>query len=230
MIQNNFSILYVEDDLLLREKYVQLLKLYFKNVYEAKDGEEALEQYALYQPDIAILDINIPKLNGLKVAQQIRKENENIILIMLTAYSDTEKLLDAIELNLYKYLIKPIKTFELEELLSNLITKMKNKQKNENIISLNCGFQWYLDTQQLYSKTDQEIKLTKKERLLIELFCQNKQKIFSKEDILNYIWEDDEDTYNPNKLRIIFSKLKNKLSCNIFDSLYNVGYKLKGNF
>ncbi len=230
MISNNFSILYVEDDLLLRDKYVKLFQLYFKNVYEATNGEEALELYSLYKPEIAILDINIPKINGLKVAKKIREENENIILIMLTAYSDTEKLLDAIELNLTKYLIKPIKTFELEEILTETITKLKNKQKSENILPLNCGFQWYKDTQQLYTKNHEQIKLTKKESLLIELFCQNKQKIFSNEDILNYVWENEQDNYNPNKLRIIFSKLKTKLSCNIFDSIYNVGYKLKGNF
>jgi len=230
MTPNNFSILYVEDDLILKDKYVKLLKLYFKNVYQATNGEEALEQYSHYKPDIAILDINIPKINGLKVAKKMREKDENIILIMLTAYSDTEKLLDAIELNLTKYLIKPIKTFELEEILEETIIKLKNKQKSENILSLNCGFQWCNNTKQLYSKNHQQIKLTKKERLLIELFCQNKQKIFSNEDILNYVWENEQDDYNPNKLRIIFSKLKTKLSCNIFDSIYNVGYKLKGNF
>lgn len=228
--QNNFSILYAEDDKNLRDKYSKLLKLYFENVYEASDGQEALELYALYKPDIAILDINLPKINGLKAAKQIRLNNETILLIMLTAYSDTEKLLDAIELNLMKYLIKPIKTFELETILLDAISKLKKNQLNENIIFLASGYFWNKNTKQLYSKTKEQIKLTKKELLLIELFCENKQKIFSNEDILNYIWEDDEETYNPNKLRIIFSKLKTKLGCNLFDSIYNVGYKLKGNF
>lgn len=228
--RNNFSILYVEDDESLRDKYTKLFKLYFQNVYTAADGEEAIEKYSLYKPDIAIIDINIPKINGLKVASKIRKDNDAILLIMLTAYSDTEKLLDAIELNLMKYLIKPIKTFELEDILSEAICKLKKNQLIENIIPLDSGYYWDKVTKQLYSKTKKQIKLTKKEFLLIELFCENRQKIFSNEDILNYIWEDDEDTYNPNKLRIIFSKLKTKLSCNLFDSIYNVGYKLKGNF
>jgi DNA-binding response OmpR family regulator len=230
IFQNDFTILYVEDDKNLREIYVQFLKLYFKNVYEACDGEEALEKYSLYKPNIAILDINIPKINGLKVAKKIREDNDDIILIMLTAYSDTEKLLDAIELNLTKYLIKPIKTFELEDILSESISKLHTLKKSRNIISLNCNFQWDKETKQLYSKEHHQIKLTKKEYLLIKLFCENKHKIFSNEDILNCIWEDEDDTFNPNKLRILFSKLKTKLSCNLFDSIYNVGYKLKGNF
>lgn len=230
MKPNNFSVLYVEDEPIIREQYVAFLKLYFKNVYEAIDGEDALNKYTLYKPDIAILDINIPKINGLEVARKIRKENENIILVILTAYSDKEKLLDAIELNLTKYLIKPIKTFEFEEILLNIIKKLNAKHKKEHTLCLNCGFQWDKNKQQLYFKNNEEIKLTKKERLLLNLFCENPHTIFSNEDILNFIWENEQDNYNPNKLRILFSKLKSKLNCNIFDSIYNVGYKLKGNF
>jgi len=228
--QSNFSILYVEDDTNLRDKYTQLLKLYFQNVYEACDGEEAIEKYLLYKPNIVILDINIPKINGLKVAKEIRKDNENILLIMLTAYSNREKLLDAVELHLTKYLIKPIKTFELEDILVETISKLQTIQKSKNILPLNCGFQWDKETKQLYSNDNRQVKLTKKELLLLKLFCENKEKVFSNEDILDYVWEGDEDEYNPNKLRIIFSKLKAKLSCNLFDSTYNIGYNLKRNF
>lgn len=230
MISNDFSILYVEDDLILKEQYVRFLRLYFKNVYEASNGKEALEKYYIYKPDIAILDINIPKINGLKVAQEIREIDEDIMLIMLTAYSDTEKLLSAVELKLCKYLIKPLKTFELETILESLIAKLKKKAQSKEILLLYGGFQWNTKFKLLYTKDDEEIKLTKKERLLIELFCSNVYTLFSNADILNYVWEDDTDGYNPNKLRIMFSKLKTKLSCNLFESIYNVGYKLKGNF
>ncbi|MGB3751229.1 MAG: response regulator transcription factor [Arcobacteraceae bacterium] len=230
MISNDFSILYVEDDLILKEQYVRFLRLYFKNVYEASNGKEALEKYYIYKPDIAILDINIPKINGLKVAQEIRELDEDIILIMLTAYSDTEKLLSAVELKLCKYLIKPLKTFELETILESVIVKLKKKGEAKEMLFLYGGFQWSNKFKLLYTKDDEEVKLTKKERLLIELFCSNVYTIFSNEDILNYVWEDDINGYNPNKLRIMFSKLKTKLSCNLFESIYNVGYKLKGNF
>ncbi|MGB5868413.1 MAG: response regulator transcription factor [Arcobacteraceae bacterium] len=230
MIPSDFSILYVEDNLILKDQYIKFLKLYFKNVYEATDGEDALQKYSLYNPNIAILDINIPKINGLEVAKRIREKDDTIILIMLTAYSDTEKLLDAIELNLCKYLIKPVKTFDLEKIIKIQIKILNNKRTNRNVITLEKGFQWNKLELQLYTVDNQKIKLTKKEHLLLELFCKNKHTIFSNEDIINYIWENEDDNYNPNKLRIIFSKLKKKLDCNLFDSMYNVGYKLKGNF
>jgi len=230
MISNKFSLLYVEDDALLREQYVPFFQLFFHDVYKAKDGKEALCYYKNHNPDIVILDINIPKINGLEVAKKIRQENEDVILIMLTAHSDKEKLLDAIELKLTKYLIKPIRTFEFENILTNVIEKLAKKKKKENILYLSGGFMWNKKNQELLSDKNDSIKLTKKERLLVKLFCENPKMIFSKEDILNYVWENEQDDYNPNKLRIIFSKLKVKLDCNLFESVYNVGYKLKGNF
>ena len=230
MISNKFSLLYVEDDPFLREQYIPFFQLFFHDVYSAKDGEEALFCYKSHNPDIIILDINIPKINGLEVAKRIRQENEEVILIMLTAHSDKEKLLDAIELKLTKYLIKPIRTFEFEDILTNVTEKLAKQKKKENILYLSGGFKWNKKNQELISNKNDSIKLTKKERLLLNLFCENPKIIFSNDDILNNVWENEQDDYNPNKLRIIFSKLKVKLDCNIFDSIYNVGYKLKGNF
>lgn len=125
MITNNFSILYIDDDIILKEKYMRFLRLYFKNVYEASSGKEALEKYYIYKPDVIILDINIPKINGIKVAKEIREVDEDIILIVLSASSQTEKILSVVDLKLFKYIIKPIKTFDFETLLKNVIIQLK---------------------------------------------------------------------------------------------------------
>ncbi len=226
MEQNDFSILYVEDDSFIRSKYVKLLKLYFKDVYEASNGKEALEVYNDNKPDIIILDINIPLINGLEVARQIRKDDPSIKMIFFTAYSDKEKLLQAIELRAVKYLIKPIKTFELEELIKIIIDELKGDLKTTDIIYLDEGYYWDKSLDTLFDKDNKSIKLTKKETQLFRLFCQNKHKIFSNSEILDYIWEDDFDDSNTNKLRILFSKLKTKLSHSLFSSHYNLGYKI----
>jgi len=125
LITNNFSILYIDDDIILKEKYMRFLRLYFKNVYEASSGKEALEKYYIYKPDVIILDINIPKINGIKVAKEIREVDEDIILIVLSASSQTEKILSVVDLKLFKYIIKPIKTFDFETLLKNVIIQLK---------------------------------------------------------------------------------------------------------
>lgn len=227
MNQSNFSIMYAEDDDKIRAGYIRLFKQYFKNVYEAKDGKEALDIYNKHKPDVAVLDINMPKINGLKLARQIREDNKNIKLVMLTAYSDTDKLLDAIELSLSKYLIKPINTQELIDLIQNCIIELQEKNTFTNNVFIEGGFRWDIDKKEIFDKNNNQIALTKKEIELLDLFCNNKNATFSNEDILNSVWEDDLNDNNANKLRILLSKLKTKLSYNIFNSIYNVGYKLK---
>ena len=227
MKQSKFSILYAEDDDKIREKYVKFLKIYFKDVYEAVNGQEALELYEKNNPDIIILDINMPIIDGLQVAKTIRKKDKQVQILMLTAYSEKEKLLAAIELSLIKYLIKPIQTFELEEIISNCIDTLESNIDKEDLLFLDGGFIWNRAQKSLY-KDNEMIKVTQKELLLLKLFCSNPNQTFSNIDIMNYVWEYDiQSDFNTNKLRIVFSKLKTKLSFNLFNSIYNVGYKIK---
>lgn len=221
-----FSVLYAEDDISIRSKYAKLLKLYFKDVYEVSNGEEAIETFKKVSPDVVILDINMPVINGLKAAKFMRKENKDLKIVMFTAYSDKDKLLEAINLRVMKYLIKPINTFELEELLEDMIKELERECEEKDIVYLEGGFYWDMESEELFDKGGLVVKLTKKEILLLKLFCEHKQKIFSNDEILNYVWEEDFGDTNTNKLRILFSKLKSKLSFNLFSSTYNVGYKI----
>ena len=202
------------------------MKLYFKDVYEATNGQKALELYEKKRPDIIILDINMPVINGLEVAKSIRKKDKVTQLIILSAYSDREKLLVATELLLTKYLIKPIQSFELESIIVKCINNLQALEDKESLLYLDDGFVWNKYEERL-SKENEIIKLTQKELLLLKLFCSNPNLTFSNMDILNYVWEDDiQSDFNTNKLRIVFSKLKTKLSFNLFSSIYNVGYKI----
>ena len=94
------TLLYAEDNQESRENYAFVLKDYFDEVYIAKDGREALAMYHEKKPDIVLLDVTMPKMDGLEVAQVIRKENEEIPIIMLTAHSEVDKLLRAVPLPL----------------------------------------------------------------------------------------------------------------------------------
>jgi len=227
MKQSNFSILYAEDEDNIRQKYTRFLKVYFKNVYEATNGQEALDIYNTNKPDIVLLDINMPIINGLQVAQRIRDNDKKTIIIMLTAYSDRDKLLIALDLYLYKYLIKPIQSLELEEIVIEAIEMLEKNQNTENLVFLENDFIWNSLEKNLY-KNKKIIKLTQKELQIVDLFCLNPNQTFSNIDIMNYVWEDDvQSDFNTSKLRTIFSKLKTKLNYNLFQSIYNVGYKIK---
>lgn len=124
----NLNLLYVEDDEEIIEDINFFLKRHFNEITIAKDGEKALELFEEKNPHIIILDINIPKINGLKVAAKIREVNKNIPIIFLTAYSDKENLLQAINLHAFSYLIKP---FKVDELI-NAITKYKKNFLQED--------------------------------------------------------------------------------------------------
>ena len=226
-MENKYTILYAEDNDSIRENYISFLKTYFSKVYEAENGTKALELYNKHRPDVLLLDINMPGINGLDLAKLIRKKDENVKIIMLTAYSDTEKLLQATELNLAKYLIKPIKTFELENIINTTIEKLNSKDSQDSFLQINQIIKWDKVNHKLY-KNEDDVSLTKKEMVLLNLFCTNVNSTFSNAQIMEHLWKDDfNKDPNTSKLRVLFSKLRSKIGYDLFITTYGIGYKLK---
>ncbi len=124
-----YKILFVEDEEATRKNYVTYLKMLFSEVYEAKDGEEAYQLYKEQKPDIMILDVNIPKLNGLELLEKIRENDYTTKAIMFTAHSDQSFLLKAVSLQLTKYLVKPVSRKELKEALDFAISELNGDTK-----------------------------------------------------------------------------------------------------
>ena len=112
---NKISILIVEDELKLLEAYSKYLSLFCDQVFTATNGEEALEKYSKYKPDIILTDINMPKLDGIEFIEEIRKLEKKTKVIILTSHTETKYLLRAIELHLVTYLLKPVKMDKLKE-------------------------------------------------------------------------------------------------------------------
>jgi DNA-binding response OmpR family regulator len=223
----NYNILYAEDDDATRKNYTELLTFYFNNVYQAKDGAEAYTLFVKHKPEIVILDINMPIIDGLTVAKRIRNLNKDVKIIMLTALDDKTQLLDAIKIQVSGYLVKPVKTIEFESMLLKINKQLTKKENKNNKLSLPDNITWDKDKQTLY-QNNQMVKLTKKEHLLISLLCSNETKIFETDMILNSVWEDTiNDDYDTKALRALISRIKQKLGTQIFESIYNVGYKIK---
>ncbi|MDF1874252.1 diguanylate cyclase [Sulfurimonas sp. SAG-AH-194-I05] len=148
MTTSNFSLLYIEDDPELLENISSLLEKFVNKVYTAKDGEEALNTYHKYNPDIVISDINIPKINGLEVLSRIRKVDTDIPLVIMSAYNDKEQLEKALEVGVDSYLTKPFTLNELKKVMFKVIEtrthlekKYEQTQKlsviNNNVIIMN---------------------------------------------------------------------------------------------
>jgi len=108
----NYTILYVEDEKESVELIQSLLKNKIKTIFVAYDGVEGLELYKEHLPDIVISDIQMPNMNGIEMAKEIKKLNSKQNIIFITAFNENHLLLEAINLGIDKYIIKPILTLE----------------------------------------------------------------------------------------------------------------------
>ncbi|AXX89138.1 diguanylate cyclase [Arcobacter suis] len=119
-ILKNITILYAEDEKDLREVTHQILKGFTKKQYVAQNGQEGLELFKKYENeiDLIITDVNMPILNGLDMVKEIKKINLNIPIIVATAFSNKEYLLEAIDIGVDKYVLKPIDIAKLLQVMS----------------------------------------------------------------------------------------------------------------
>ncbi len=154
----NLRILYVEDEEDVRRNAVEYLKRIAKEVLEASNGKEAIKVWSEEQPDIIITDISMPKLNGLDMARYIRSKDQEVQIIVATAYTDTDYLMQAVELNLVKYLVKPITKEKLLTALSQSVEKIQDESKFVVQLSKECSYSAY---HQKIECNEGDVKLTK---------------------------------------------------------------------
>lgn len=129
-LASSLSVLYVEDNEELSKNFQKYLSKIFNEVETACNGEEALAKYKVKQFDIIISDINMPKMNGLVLTKKIKGINYLQTLVLLSAYSDSKILLEAIKLGIDGYIVKPINNEEINKLLIKLCTNIKNSYEN----------------------------------------------------------------------------------------------------
>ena len=218
------TILYAEDDKAVQEVTREYLQRYFKEVYVANDGREALVLYQKKYPDVVMLDIDMPYVNGLSVAKEIRAENKEIPILMFTAFTEVDKLLKATELNLCKYLVKPVTPIAVKEALRNLGQKL---QENEaNYISLKEGFKWD-SSQEILLHKQRKILLSQKEKRLLLLLLKKHHKCVSFEEIMAVVWEDDFETeISMQSVKFQVTLLRKKLPNESIKNVYGKGYIL----
>ena len=226
MISTKYSILYAEDKQETRESYTSFLESSFKTVSVAADGEEALELYRKHHPDILLLDINMPKVDGLEVSRQVRERDSRTRIIMLTAHAEQERLLQATELGLTRYLLKPVKRQEFREALHKAVTELEKMQKNEDEVALSEGYIWHRTLKKLTTE-NREVKLTKREIILLDCLSERVGYTFSFEEILYSFWDKGiEKELTEDGLKALIKRLRQKLPSGIIENVFGVGYRL----
>ena len=223
---NDVSILFVEDERGIRKSYIESLDERFCTVYEASDGEEAYRIYQSKRPSIIVADINMPKLNGLELVHKIREQDYTTRIIMLTAYSDVKYLLEAVGLQLTKYLVKPISRKELADALSMAIDEFsKYEITPKKLLTLKDKFYWDLKTYELFND-GKLIILTKMERTVLIYLLNNVNKICKYDEIMYAVWPDVFDD-RLSALKTIVKNLRRKLPEDTIQNVFNEGYKVQ---
>ena len=215
------TLLYVEDEALIRQNAVEYLSRYCDTVLEASNGEEGYTLYQQHSPDLIISDIKMPKLSGLEFASKIRIEDKKTPIIITTAHTDTEYLLKAVELQLIKYIVKPITSEKLQEALYNVCETLQDD--NSTHINLDMNTQYDLLNQTLFQKQE-HIKLTHNELLFFDFLVKNRQRAITYQEIENLIWA--YEGMSMDALRSLVRGLRKKLDGEFIENISGVGYRL----
>lgn len=188
---NKEKVLVVDDEASIRRILDTRLSMIGYIVITASDGEEALSLFKKEDPNLVILDVMMPKLDGYGVCQEIRK-NSDVPIIMLTALGDVADRITGLELGADDYVIKPFSPKELEARIRSVLRRTEKVQlsttnnNNSGVVQFNF-LKIDFNRRQVY-KSDERIRLTGMEFSLLELLVSKSGQAFSRAEILQEVW------------------------------------------
>lgn len=203
------SLLLVDDEESLRNKFKSVLSLYVDNIYEASNGQDALDIFNKKKPQIVFTDVKMPIMDGLMLTTMIRNINNNVPIVIISGFSDRDMLLEFISLNLVEYMVKPIDFEQLNEILYKCAKAIEKNGLIEYRLNENTVYSF---SKKSLLKDNEVITLTPKEVNLIELLIENKNKLVSKEQIEDIVYDMEEMTVSA--LNNLTSKLRKKIGAN----------------
>ncbi|MBR7554582.1 response regulator transcription factor [Allobacillus sp. GCM10007491] len=229
-MSDNASILIVEDE----DKIARVLELELSfegyKVDKASSGYEAIEKFRTEKWDVVLLDIMLPEMSGIEILRRIRKENEQVAVILLTAKDSIEDKVTGLDLGANDYMTKP---FQIEELLARIRAALRLKQKPNNEID----DQWLVfsdlklneSTREVY-RGDRSIDLTPREFDLLVYFMNNPRHVLTREQILETVWGFDyygETNVVDVYVRYVRKKVDGEQDKKLIYTVRGVGYVMK---
>lgn len=220
-ILNELTILYIEDEKIILENITKVLELFVKKVITADNSDDAFDLYNSNTIDIIISDIELKGSSGIELIKQIRKFDKKIPIILISGYTDTKYLLEAVKLNLVEYIVKPVDLVELRSVLLETVDYILENNlfeiKFTNNITYNIKNNKLFNNGEIYEFTASELKL-------VELLLANKKDYTSIDTIKYHIWEDE--IVSQNALKSLINKTRKKIGKETLQNLSGVGYKL----
>ncbi|MEO6404116.1 MAG: response regulator transcription factor [Ferruginibacter sp.] len=220
-------ILYAEDDETLAFLTMDNLVLHDYEVDKFGNGKECLKAFHENEYDICLLDIMMPGMDGFTVAESIRKINEHIPIIFLSAKTLKEDMLKGLRLGADDFLVKP---FSMEELILKIEKFISRAKKNAGAPKkkFSIGSFQFDPENLLLSRGDVQVQLTLMETELLKYFMDHKNEVLKREEILRNIWGQDDFFYG-RSLNVFISRLRKLFSVDEsvkIETLHGVGFKL----
>lgn len=213
------KLLIVEDELSLQKALCKGFAKLGYAVDAAADGEEALERYYSSFYDVIVLDLNLPKLDGIEVLKEIRKEDPETRIIILSARSEVEDKVLGLDLGANDYLAKPFHFRELEARVRALL------RRDFSVISAKITVSGItVDTalKKVFCR-GKEIPLTRKEYGILEYLFIKRGRVVSNETLLEHVWDSNADLFS-NALRVHIASIRKKLPGDIIKNVRGQGY------
>lgn len=203
------KILYAEDELFLGKIVKESLESRGYDVVMEADGSKVMDLFKKTAPDICVLDIMLPNKDGFAIADEIRELNKEVPIIFVTAKTQTQDVVKGFNLGGNDYIRKPFSMEELIVRLQNLL-KLKTNETAESSGIFSIGKYSFQTNRQILAINKEERKLSFRESQLLEILCQNREKIIDRKDILNLLWGSD-SFFNSRNLDVYITKLRSYL-------------------
>jgi two-component system response regulator MprA len=218
-------VLVVEDDEEIAQVLQRSLRLEGYEVRVAGDGETALDQSAAFNPDLVILDLGLPKLDGMEVARRLRSADD-VPILMLTARDALESRVEGLDAGADDYLVKP---FERQELLARLRALLRRRPPRGSASVVVGDLALNPDTHEV-SRGERDIDLTQREFELLEYLMRNERIVVPRQRLLEEVWG-----YDPfattNTIEVFVSNLRRKLEAGgevrLLHTIRGAGYVLR---
>jgi DNA-binding response OmpR family regulator len=219
-------VLVVEDDEDIAQVLQRSLRLEGYEVRIAGDGEAALTTYPEFAPDLMVLDLGLPKLDGVDVARRLREGGEDLPILMLTARDALESRVEGLDSGADDYLVKP---FERQELLARLRALLRRRPPR-GMAPLTVGdLRLNPDTHEVF-RGDRRVDLTQREFELLEYLMRNERLVISRQRLLDEVWGYDPFSIT-NTIEVFVSNLRRKLEAGgeprLLHTVRGAGYVLR---
>jgi DNA-binding response OmpR family regulator len=232
------SVLFVDDDKNIVKESKEFLSLIFPIVDTALDGKKAMAKFDDFHNknqkfyDLVITDIQMPNVDGIELTRYIYKKNKAQLLIVLSAHEESHYLLELVNIGISHFITKPLNYNSFVHVLYTKLkeldekTNLAGKNIDNKILKINNELTWDKENNLLF-QNENNIKLTKKEMLLLELLLRYNEKTHTVEEILDYLWKDkNEDCADISNLKNIISRLRKKVPTLDVENIYGFGYRV----